>query len=293
MSPKSTGDPRDRISDGIRVRAPAIQRAAKPHGVVGDLKIRTMAPVDGPIPEIWTMILLGNMRRVSDLAANANTVLDVGGWWCPFNLATHVLDLMPYQTRRQHDALNPEHPPRFSVETWTVHDACQKPWPYPDKFFDFSFCSHTLEDVRDPVTVCSELVRVSRAGYVETPSRAREIFSKARWFSFRSFIGRPPLIGYDHHRWYVEIAGTHLRFIPKDKQMLSRRNIITRGDLGRKMTKAESGICLFWERSFTSETVSSPTEAELKRFRDGIVDSINDPASLLQISDCSQGSIRP
>ena len=76
MSPKSTGDPRDRISDGIRVRAPAIQRAAKPHGVVGDLKIRTMAPVDGPIPEIWTMILLGNMRRVSDLAANANTVLD-------------------------------------------------------------------------------------------------------------------------------------------------------------------------------------------------------------------------
>jgi hypothetical protein len=220
------------------------------------------------------MILLGNMRRVADFAANATTVLDVGGWWCPFNLATHVLDLMPHQTRRQHDTLDPEHRSRFSADTWTVHDACVRPWPFADKFFEFSFCSHVLEDVRDPVAVCTELVRVSRAGYIETPSRAREIFSKARWHSFRSFIGRSPSIGYDHHYWYVELAGTHLRFLPKERKRLSRKSIITRGDLGRKMTEAESGLGLFWEKNFTSECLSSPTELELQHFRNMAVNSL-------------------
>ena len=214
------------------------------------------------------MILMSNIRWVSELAAKADTVLDVGGWWCPFNLATHVLDVMPYQTRRHHEALDPEHPQRFSAQTWTIHDVCRTPWPYPDKFFEFSFCSQILEDVRDPMTVCAELVRVSRAGYIETPSRVREIFSKARWYSIRSLIGRSPPIGYDHHLWYVEVAGTHLRFIPKEKRMLSRQNIITRGDLNRKLTEIESGISLFWQDTFTSEYLPQPIESELQQFRE-------------------------
>jgi hypothetical protein len=118
------------------------------------------------------------------------------------------------------------------------------------------------------MTVCAELVRVSRAGYIETPSRVREIFSKARWYSIRSLIGRSPPIGYDHHLWYVEVAGTHLRFIPKEKRMLSRQNIITRGDLSRKLTEIESGISLFWQDTFTSEYLPRPIESELQQFRE-------------------------
>ena len=55
---------------------------------------------------------------------------------------------------------------------------CNSHWPFPDKTFDFVVCSHLLEDVRDPITVCRELCRVGKAGYIETPSRIREIFSK-------------------------------------------------------------------------------------------------------------------
>ena len=40
-------------------------------------------------------------------------MLDVGGWHNPFNLATHVLDIMPYQSRRTHEALDPEDGERF------------------------------------------------------------------------------------------------------------------------------------------------------------------------------------
>ena len=209
------------------------------------------------------MILAGNLPRLSEIAAARTRVLDVGGWWRPFHLATHVLDLMPYETRHTHDALDPEHAPRFSAETWTVHDACRPPWPYPDKFFDFSFCSHTLEDLRDPIAVCVELNRVSRAGYIETPSRAREIFAKSRFFGLRAAFGRMPEVGFAHHRWFVELEDTHLRFLAKDQRLLARRgNFITRADLGRKLTEAESGLGLFWEGSFTfaEELIENPAD---------------------------------
>lgn len=213
------------------------------------------------------MILEGNLPRIYDLATSGR-VLDVGGWWRPLNLATHVLDLRPYASRRQHDALDPQHGPRFSADTWVVWDACCAPWPFPDKFFDFSFCSHLLEDVRDPLIVCAELIRVSKAGYIETPSREREIFSKARFFSLRTALGRIPTVGFGHHRWFVELDGTHLRFTAKDLRLLAaRRNYITRRDLRRKMTAAESGIGLFWTGGFTFEECFLDG-IPLDRFRD-------------------------
>jgi hypothetical protein len=30
-------------------------------------------------------------------------------------------------------------------------------------------CSHTLEDIRDPLWVCSEMIRIGKAGYIELP----------------------------------------------------------------------------------------------------------------------------
>ena len=43
---------------------------------------------------------------------------------------------------------------RFTADTWVVQDICT-PWPFADGQFDFAVCSHTLEDVRDPVFVCN------------------------------------------------------------------------------------------------------------------------------------------
>lgn len=214
------------------------------------------------------MILRQNLPRVCELARHAERVLDVGGWRHGLNLATHVLDLQPC-TKSRLEPLDPENAPRVTPETWVVHDACEAPWPFPDKFFDFAFCSHLLEDVRDPLTVCAELIRVAKAGYIETPSRQREIFSKARFFSLRAAFGRIPEVGFHHHRWFVEIEGNHVRFIAKDQRLLlDRRHFITRGDLGRKMTERESGVALFWTDSFTFEEVFYEGTAWLAEYRD-------------------------
>ena len=213
------------------------------------------------------MIVESNLPRIRALALEAETVLDVGGWHRPLHAATHVLDLQPYGTRNTREALDPEQPPRY--------DASKTPWPFPDKFFAFSFCSHLLEDVRDPLAVCAELCRVSRAGYIETPSRAREIFSKARFFGLKSLLGRMPEVGFYHHRWFVEIEGDHVRFRAKDQRLLmSRSRFITRHDLGRKMTERESGTFLFWCDRFTCEERFDVDEAELESFRRRTLDAL-------------------
>ena len=215
------------------------------------------------------MIMTANLPHICELARRASRVLDVGGWHQPFNLATHVLDVMPHATRQRQNPLDPENAERFSAATWMVQDACRAPWPFPDKFFDFSFCSHTIEDLRDPIAVCGELVRVSKSGYIETPSRAREIFCKHRFFALKTLFGKMPAVGFDHHRWLVEIEGSHVRFLTKDQRLVARRgNFITRGDLGRRMTEAESGTALFWDGGFTFEEVFLDHTAKLAEWRD-------------------------
>jgi ubiquinone/menaquinone biosynthesis C-methylase UbiE len=214
------------------------------------------------------MILRSNLPRLRELTGAAERVLDVGGWYQPFNLATDVIDLNPYATRRVHEALDPEDPERFGEASWVVADVCVPPWPYPDKHFDFVVCSNLLEDVRDPVAVCGELNRVARGGYIETPSRLREIFSKERLFALRAWRGNVPEIGFYHHRWFVEADGAHLRFTAKTAALTEdRRHYLTRGDVGRKLTEAESGLGLFWEGGFTYEEVFADPRSDYPEFR--------------------------
>ena len=61
------------------------------------------------------MILVSNLPRLKEISAASEKVLDVGGWHNPFNLATHVIDIMPYATRRSQEALDPENAERFTA----------------------------------------------------------------------------------------------------------------------------------------------------------------------------------
>ncbi|MFT5439128.1 MAG: SAM-dependent methyltransferase [Alphaproteobacteria bacterium] len=204
------------------------------------------------------MILFENLPRLLQTAHASDRILDIGGWFRPFNLATHVVDIQPYETRQSFHALDPENVERFNKENWAQIDACKDDWPFPDKYFDFCICSHTLEDLPDPVRVCEQINRVSKAGYIEVPSKPREIFTKKRFSRLRAALNLPLEIGFQHHHWICEINGDEITFEPKDsKALLAARAYLTRADIGRKLTQEEAGICLWWKGGFSFKKVDS------------------------------------
>lgn len=215
------------------------------------------------------MFLNENAERVL-AACGAGLVLDVGGWADPFPRADYVLDCFNYETRsllyhgvgRLPDTCRyPEPRPgeRFTAKTWIVHDICSsKPFPFPDKMFDFVVCSHTLEDIRDPIRVCEELMRVARAGYIETPSRLVE--------QTRDFSG---MVGASHHRWLVEMRENRIEFTMKSPQLGSRRDCSVPITFTHRVPGSEKVTFLFWNDSFTAieRFVDDPLEDAAKFVR--------------------------
>jgi hypothetical protein len=194
------------------------------------------------------------LRRLPEEA----TLLDVGGWAAPIERADWVLDLLPYETRGLYGASDPDRE-RFSAETWVQRDICDRePWPFADDQFDFVVCAQTLEDVRDPIFVCSEMARVAKAGYLETPSWRAELMAglNGAW------------TGYSHHRWLVRADqdASAVEFLFKFHVVNSEGYRMGR----HALTDEQANEWLWWDGSFTAteRIVMEPAEldAELRAF---------------------------
>lgn len=192
------------------------------------------------------------LDEVTGRIAETDRVLDVGGWACPFNRADYVLDAMPWETRGFYGTLGAPQSQgpateRFSRGTWVVRDMCgPERWPFRDKFFDFAVCAHTLEDVRDPLFVCTELVRTAKRGYIEVPSRLTESCRGAE---------RDDMVGLSHHRWLVEIEGSHVRFVQKYHLIHTDFDLSLPKHILGSIPDEQRVCCLFWEGGFTFEEV--------------------------------------
>lgn len=194
-------------------------------------------------------MLAASHERLLAQLSDDQLVLDVGGGFCPFARADWVLDLLPYDARK---AVPGE---RFGRDTWVERDACDRePWPFPDGRFDFAVCSHTLEDVRDPVFVCSELQRVARAGYIEVPSRLEE----QSW----GVVG--PWVGWSHHRWLVDVGPDAIRFVAKPHAIHGQEEAHFPPGFHDSLTPEERVEQLWWEGAFDhSERVfTGPAELD-------------------------------
>lgn len=208
-----------------------------------------------------------NVERILSRLRPADVVLDAGGWACPFNRANVVIDAEPYETRGYYRTVGlpasqggaREH---FSAASWIQRDLCARdPWPLADRSVDFAICSHTLEDLRDPLWVCSELLRVARAGYIEVPSRAAE---QSRGWE------HPRIAGLSHHRWLIDVEGGHITFLMKYHLVHTHWRYSLPVSFLRALAPAAHVQWLFWEESFTFEERvihgSGAQAAELERF---------------------------
>ena len=184
------------------------------------------------------MLASAEARLVAELPPDA-LVLDVGGWAKPLARADWVIDLLPHETRGLYGAADAA-AERFTAATWVQRDICaSEPWPFEDGQFDFAVCAHTLEDVRDPVRVCEELVRVARAGYVEVPAPVEEL----------TWGLQGPWVGWSHHHWICELESDGLRFTFKPHLLGAPGRHLPAGTCDA-LDPEQRVLALWWEGSF-------------------------------------------
>jgi radical SAM superfamily enzyme YgiQ (UPF0313 family)/ubiquinone/menaquinone biosynthesis C-methylase UbiE len=112
-------------------------------------------------------------------------VLDVGSGHLPFPFATHLTDIS-----LQDGSIGRAGTPFKFQDGKPVFECDVEQMPFGDQEFDFVYCSHVLEHVSDPEKACRELMRVGKRGYIETPTRGKDV-----WLDMTRT---------SNHRWWVE-----------------------------------------------------------------------------------------
>ena len=157
------------------------------------------------------------------------TVIDVGGvfggWSTPFvDAIIDFNDLVggnpPHITHFKCDITNPR-------EWDTVLD-------YVRRFgkFDFCICTHTLEDIMNPVFVCEQIAKIALGGYIAFPSKYREL---AR------FEGE--YRGHIHHRWIFAVKNGVIIGFPKIGYLENCIDFDSIADLADN----KSDLSFYWE----------------------------------------------
>jgi hypothetical protein len=197
-------------------------------------------------------------------AGGYETILDVGGWFLPYPRATHVVDLMPWETRSGKLQLAPRPEEKYTKSTWTCLDICDTAarLPYPDKSVDFVICSGTLEDLPDPRHCAREMERVGRAGYIRVPSMLSELTVGVE-------DRTNSVIGYHHHHWICRAEGTDkLVMLAKADAGLARAagRCVPHTFFERRIADGHAAcdrdIHFFWKDGYSLECVSGPAVRE-------------------------------
>jgi SAM-dependent methyltransferase len=117
-----------------------------------------------------------------------------------------------------------------------------------DKYFNFVYCRHTLEDIQNPQNAFAELVRVGKLGYIETPSPLIEITRGA---------DKGTLRGYHHHRYIVwsDITTNTLFFLPKYPLIES---ITIPDEITKKYNHILNNYSVYWNNYYIWDEGTKP-----------------------------------
>lgn len=98
--------------------------------------------------------------------------------------------------------------------------------------FDYSICSHTMEDVFNPLELATILQKISKRGYIAIPSKFNE-FTKLFSNQYR---------GDAHHKQFFDIVDETLMVFPKFNwiETDNRSDLILKNYVANELT-------LFWE----------------------------------------------
>ena len=192
-------------------------------------------------------------ERLSEVHAKINQlgpdakILDVGGGMCPLGVATHIVDFLPFRVPEKSHGVPSK---TFEKSDWFQVDINRSQLPFTENYFDFVFCSHTLEDIVFPFNAMDEMMRVGKQGYIETPSTSWEITKS---------VQAKGICGGQHHKWCVDVDAEDkncLVFLEKSDCLY--KNILYHQSKGAYLKSRDSDAChLFWKGSFRYKHITN------------------------------------
>ena len=161
--------------------------------------------------------LAWSLRRLHCPVSSTALVLDVGSGGNPYPRANVLLDAYEDTIERYNLPLIKDRPMVFGLA---------ERMPFRDKVFDFVVASHVLEHSSDPEAFLSELMRVSKAGYIETPDGFFERINPFRFHRLEVFDKDNQLLVIKKPNWkpYPDIVDMYERKM-KDAEFLEDINV--------------------------------------------------------------------
>ncbi len=178
-------------------------------------------------------------------------VIDVGGagniWAAPW--VTDCLDINAIDPRDTHNAGVTSHVGDIcSLDGWVIGST------QAVNVFDFSICSQTLEDLRNPQLTLKMLPLISKRGYIEIPNKITELRKDLENCApaDQEVCGFDlPYCGYMHHRWIFSYDAETLWLFPK-LNFVDR--IIALTEWANEQEWKSTSLSIWWEDTLPFQT---------------------------------------
>jgi len=172
-------------------------------------------------------------KRPSIIYPQLNTdskILDIGGghncWGLPH--VNHIADFLWTEEEKQglFDI-------KQDLKLFTVDIEDYRSWRRLEKYceengkFDFIICTHTLEDLNNPLLACQKMNEIGKAGYISVPTKYAELSRFEDYYPKEEFRNHPSLEkikcggykGYHHHRWVFQLKDNTFLGYPKQTSL--------------------------------------------------------------------------
>lgn len=193
---------------------------------------------------IYSIIFYFERKVIIKNIKKDDLVLDVGSGDKPFWRADIIIDKYLKDDQQRHSGSMLYDKRKIFIEGDVEN------LPFKDKSFDFVFCSHLLEHVKNPDKAILELTRVAKRGYLEVPNAIIDLL-----WPF------PP------HLWYFDYQNGVLIFKQRTKEKdffiestekfgrFIFKNSLFQYLLSKDIKKIF--ICLYWENNINYKIIKA------------------------------------
>ena len=182
-------------------------------------------------------------------------VLDIGSGNIPFHLANFLVDFSIADNNYGRAGQ-----PFNRIKGKPIIQCDIENMPFKDKEIDFAYCSHVLEHPKNPENACQEIIRIAKRGFIETPTRAKDMLLHTAKIS--------------NHRWAVELLDDVLIFKEYSKEDLDglKTNLLMSMHCSPKTIREKAfsallyvkanifNVMLLWEDTFDYKVVRNSEE---------------------------------